>query len=177
MRVGRLGSLAFLLVGCGGAADNSISEATGGYSQISATGGRPNYWPDAGAGATGTGGQVYSTYTAQGCPDASTPAVHADCDLFSAVSGCPAGQACFPTTRSTNNPCQPEQYYYICSYTGSGAQGDACTSSHDCGQGYVCVVTNTGTKCQKMCALSDTTSCSPGMFCDPIDVSGVGTCS
>ena len=177
MRLWRLGSLGFLLVSCGGATDNSAAEGAAGRNPIASFGGNGNYSPDAGMGGTHTGGQPYSTYAATGCPDAATPAVITNCDLFSSVSGCPDGQACFPTIRSTANPCQPEQYAYVCSFAGNGTQWDDCSRSNDCAQGYVCVVTNTGTKCQKMCSLSDTTSCSPGMFCDPIDVAGVGTCS
>ncbi len=176
MRVKRLACLGLLLLGCGGTTDNSIALAGGGLTSIVGQGGSSSLGPNAGSGGFHIGGQSYSTYTAIGCPDAASPAVYAQCDLFSSVSGCPAGQACYPTTRATADPCQPEQYYYMCSRAGNGAQGDDCTSSNDCAQGFVCVVTNAGTMCQQMCALSGTTSCSPGMRCYPIDVVGVGTC-
>jgi hypothetical protein len=177
MRVWQLGSLGFLIFGCGGTTDNSVAQAVAGQTSIIGSGGTGNQSPDAGTGGTHTGGQAYSTYNAIGCPDAALPAVVAQCNLFSTFSGCPTGQGCFPAIRATDNPCQPEQYYYVCSYAGSGTQGDNCEKTSDCAQGHVCVITNTSTECQKMCSLADTTSCSPGMFCDPIDVAGVGTCS
>ena len=174
MRVRRLGSLGFLLLGCGGATDDSTALAAGGF--WSGSGGSTSQWPPA-SGGTHTGGQAYSTYTAIGCPDAAAPTINVQCDLFSAVSGCPDGQACFPTTRATADPCQPEQYYYICSPAGNGTQWDDCSTSNDCSQGFVCVVTSAGTKCQQICSTINSLGCSPGMFCDPIDVAGVGTCS
>ncbi len=177
MRVWRLGSLGCLLVSCGGATDDSAAPGGAGSSSFGGYAGSSSQWPNGGSGGTSTGGQNYSTYTAIGCPDAAALTVTAQCNLFSSVSGCPAGQACFPTIRATSDPCQPEQYYYICSYAGNGTQWDDCSNSNDCSQGFVCVVTTAGTKCQQICSPSDAPNCPPGMFCDPIDVAGVGTCS
>jgi len=181
MRLKGLVSLGFgVLASCGGNTDTSKVELSGGTGGSLGTGGNGSEWPP-GSGGSSTGGRNYSTYTAIGCPDSGVvPTVTKECDLFSAVSGCPNGQACFPAVRSTLDPCQPEQYYYVCSYAGNGMQWDDCTSANDCSQGFVCVVTVAGTKCQRTCSLSDTTNdttCPPGMFCDPIDVAGVGTCS
>lgn len=168
------------LAGCGGNTDESTVSLLGGGATSFGTGGTTSHWPVP-TGGYGTGGQNYSTYTAVGCPDSGTsPTVTQECDLFSAVSGCPDGQACFPAIRSSLDPCQPERYYYICSYAGNGTQWEDCASANDCAPGYVCVVTVAGTKCQKICSTSDTASgglCPAGMFCDPIDVAGVGTCS
>ena len=175
MRVWRLGGLGFLLLGCGGATDDSAPQSVGGWTSIFSTGGSSSLWPGA-SGGTATGGQAYSTYTAIGCPDAAAPTITAQCDLFSAVSGCADGQACFPTSQATADPCQPEQYY-VCASAGNGTQGDYCARSPDCASGFVCVVTPNATECQQMCSLSDPSICSPGMRCDPIDVAGVGTCS
>ncbi len=177
MRVRRLGSLGFLLLGCGGATDDSAPQATGGWESILSSGGSGSQWPT-GSGGSHTGGQAYSTYTAIGCPDAAAPTITAECDLFSpASSGCPSGQACYPTTRSTGNPCDPQQYYYVCASAGDGLQGDYCSRSTDCASGYVCVVSPNATSCQQMCSTSDSGICSGGMLCTPIDVAGVGTCS
>jgi hypothetical protein len=174
----RLCIVAFLLFDCGGALgyDDSL-QATGGRHNAGGAGGTPNTWLDAGLGGTSTGGQVYSTYTGQGCPQTTVPSVDAACDIFSADSGCPDGYGCFPIVRSTNDPCQPASYSFLCVYAGSGSQGDDCDQLHRCGPGYVCVVTSIGTQCEQVCDTSQPSSCAPGMFCDPIDVPGVGTCS
>jgi hypothetical protein len=164
------------MASCGGATDDSVAPGIAGNTSVGGFGGAAGAQP-IGNGGTSTGRQHYSTYTAVGCPDAATPSVTAQCNLFSSVSGCPAGQACFPTIRSTADPCQPEQYFFVCSYAGNGTQWDDCSNSNDCAQGFVCVVTTAGTKCQQVCSLSDAPSCPAGMFCDPIDVTGVGTCS
>lgn len=179
MRLMRLVSLGCgVLLGCGGNTDYSMVSFSGGTGSTLAAGGSSSQWSN-GSGGLGTGGQNYSTYNAVGCPDSGTvPTVIQECDLFSAVSGCPDGQACFPAIRANLDPCQPEKYYYVCSYAGTGTQWQNCNSANDCAQGFVCVVTNAGTKCQRMCSTDDSSaSCPPGLFCDPIDVAGVGSCS
>jgi hypothetical protein len=177
MSIWRLTSLSFLLFSCGGSTDNSLPQAFGGQTSIAGLGGNGGQGASSSSGGNHTGGQAYSTYTAIGCPDAGPPAVIVECELFSSTSGCPAGQACYPTTKATSNPCQPEQYYYLCALAGTGTQGDDCNSSNDCAQGFVCVVTGTGTECEEMCGSSGTAGCSGGRICEPIDVAGVGTCS
>jgi hypothetical protein len=129
-------------------------------------------------GGTGTGGQVYSTYKNQGCPDASvTPTILQSCDLFGDDSGCGDGYGCFPMVRSSEDPCQPAQYAFVCVAAGVAMQAEKCDQTDRCAPGYVCVVTNTGTTCQQVCNTTDQSSCPAGLFCDPIDVPGVGTCS
>jgi len=179
MRVWRLAGLGCLLWSCGGNTDDSVPVSAGGNTSIPASGGSTSQWPYSGSGGSHTGGQKYSTYTAVGCPDSGLGAtVVQECDLFSSISGCPDGQACFPTIRASADPCQPERFYYVCTYAGNGTQWDDCSNSNDCAQGHVCVVTSAGTKCQQMCSPgSSASTCPPGMFCDPIDVAGVGTCS
>jgi hypothetical protein len=176
MRAWRLASLGLIFFGCGGATEDFGAQSTGGSTSFGGFSGTGGLW-NPGTGGTSTGGRNYSTYTATGCPDAASPPVIAQCDLFASVSGCPTGQACYPTIRATSDPCQPEQYYYVCARAGTGTQWSNCSSSNDCAQGYVCVVATAGTKCQETCSLSNPSTCPPGMFCDPIDVAGVGTCS
>ncbi len=180
MRLMRLASLGCgIFLGCGGNTDYSTVSFAGGSGSTLASGGSSTHWPVATGGTVGTGGRGYSTYTAVGCPDSgAAPIVVQECNLFSTVSGCPDGQACFPAIRSSADLCQPEMYYYVCSYAGSGTQWDTCSSANDCAQGFICVVTNAGTKCQRTCSMDDSSAvCPPGLFCDPIDVAGVGTCS
>jgi hypothetical protein len=176
---GRLSGIAFLLLlGCGGAVeDPSVQPATGGHTSQLGTGGTTGIVPH-GSGGMGTGGQVYSTYANQGCPDASVaPSVTPLCDLFAPENDCGEGYGCFPMVRSTEDPCQPAEYLFACISAGTAKQAEKCDQHARCAPGYVCVVTNTGTKCQQVCNTSDTSSCAAGMFCDPIDVPGVGTCS
>lgn len=181
MRLKTLASLGCgILFGCGGTTDESTVTLAGGASSVLTTGGTSWHSAVGTGGTVSTGGsQNYSTYTAVGCPDPGTaPPVVQECDLFSADSGCPTGEGCFPAIRSTLDPCQPEKYYYVCSYAGTGQQWDNCDSASDCAPGYVCVVTNAGTKCERMCPTDGTSNtCPAGFFCDPIDVAGVGTCS
>jgi hypothetical protein len=178
MRSARLGSLlSFVLLGCGGAVEDPLVFATGGHTATPGTGGSSSVVPQ-NSGGTSTGGQVYSTYSPQGCPDASAaPIVTQLCDPFSEYSGCSDGSGCFPAVRSSEDPCQPAQYSFICVRAGTGRQADKCDQAERCAPGYVCVVTNTGTRCQRVCNTTDESSCPPGLFCDPIDVPGVGTCS
>ncbi len=177
MRARRLASLGLILLGCGGSTEDfGGTQGTGGNASFGGFSGSGGEW-NPGTGGTSAGGQNYSTYTATGCPDAALPPVIEQCNLFSSVSGCPAGQGCYPAISSTSDPCQPEQYSYVCARAGSGTQSDYCGKVTDCASGFVCVVTSNATECQKMCSTSDPSTCSPGMRCDPIDVAGVGTCS
>jgi hypothetical protein len=179
MYMGKLSGIAFfVLLGCGGAVeDASIQHATGGYTTQLVTGGTSSVEP-IGSGGASTGGQMHSTYPDQGCPDASAgPTVTEYCDLFGTNTGCEPGQGCFPMVRSSEDPCQPAEYFFVCVTAGTAKQAEKCEANARCAAGHVCVVTNTGTQCQQVCNTSDASGCAPGMFCDPIDVPGVGTCS
>ena len=178
---GRYGGVLFLvLFGCGGAVEDPAAniKGAGGYTSVAGTGGYVSINPF-GSGGAGTGGQVYSTYTSPGCPDAAaaTPTVDQYCDLFATDSGCGDGNGCFPLIQSSGDPCQPTRYVYACIPVGTGIQAQKCDDSQRCAAGHICVVTSTGTVCQRACDTSVQNSCSAGMFCDPIDVPGVGTCS
>jgi hypothetical protein len=181
MRSGRYGSVLFLvLLGCGGAVEDpaAIVKGTGGYTSVAGIGGYGSIVP-LGSGGTSSGGQVYSTYTSPGCPDAATaqPTIDQYCDLFSADSGCGDSYGCFPLIQSSSDPCQPTRYLYACIAVGTGTQAQKCDDDQRCAAGYICVITSTGTVCQRACDTTVPSGCAPGMFCDPIDVPGVGTCS
>ena len=180
MNSDRLGSVAFLLLlGCGGAVEDPTAQAaTGGYTSHPATGGTSSVYPFA-TGGLSTGGQVYSTYTTQRCPDAGAPQMTMYCDPFAADSGCTDGDGCVPKLRSSQDPCQPTEYFFVCDTAGTAEQSDYCTDTRDCAPGYICVVSShDGTACQQTCNLNGALSgCAPGMRCGPIDVPGVGTCS
>jgi len=181
MSSGRYGGVLFLLFfGCGGAVEDPAANriGTGGYTSVAGTGGHGSIIPF-GSGGNSTGGQVYSTYTSPGCPDAATatPIVDQYCDLFATDSGCGDGYGCFPLIQSSGDPCQPTRYLYACITVGTGTQAQKCDDNQRCAAGHICVVTSTGTVCQRACDTSVQSSCSVGMFCDPIDVPGVGTCS
>jgi hypothetical protein len=176
----RLTVVAFLLLDCGGVAayDDPSAQATGGHGNTVGTGGTSKYWLDAGIGGTSTGGQVYSTYTAQGCPNVAAPTISAECDIFDASSTCPPGFGCFPTVRNSNDPCQPAQYSFVCAAAGTAGQSDFCDQTLRCAPGYICVISSIGTECQQLCDTTNSANgCLPGMRCDPVDVPGVGTCS
>ena len=176
-----LGVAAFWLSACGGATsdDDSATHATGGRNGTAGAGGTASTGWNPVTGGTGTGGQVYSTYTAQGCPDPGTASVTMYCDPFTTTSDCLSDQGCIPKKRASQDPCQPAQYYFVCDVVGTGEQSDYCTSYRDCAPGYTCVSSdNGGTQCQRTCDSSNSVdSCAPGMRCSPIDVPGVGTCS
>ncbi len=176
---GRLAQVPILLLlGCGGAVDDGFVQrtATGGHTSLPVTGGTSSI--PLGSGGMSTGGQIYSTYTTQRCPDAGAPIMTMYCDPFAAESGCPADEGCMPKMRSSQDPCQPTQYYFVCDTAGTAEQADYCDDARDCAPGFICVVTSQGTQCQRACnSNSSVNGCAPGMRCDPIDVPGVGTCS
>lgn len=169
-----------LALGCGGPAaplprdrvrggsGGGTEDAIGGTTQMFATGGVT------GKGGLGSGGTI-STYVEPGCPDAVTPQVEAECDVFD-QSTCPAGDGCFPTITYPTARCEPEVYRMLCLPAGQGTQWVECSSLTDCAPGFICVVGGTGTECQRACDSSAPTSCPKGLFCDAIDLQGIGTC-
>jgi hypothetical protein len=180
--VGILGSTMVLLLACGGPAaplpSSHASGGSGGMTTSAATGGTiatsNGRGGSIGRAGSSTGG-VISTYVDPGCPEVVTPQMDSECDVFD-QSTCAAGQGCFPGIHYPSAPCEPETYGMYCLWAGSGVQWDHCDSLTDCAPGHVCVISGTGTDCERACDTSDPASCPKGLFCQPIDFPGVGTC-
>jgi hypothetical protein len=146
----------------------------GGFSGSSGFGGVPDAGPpDSGPDASR---DAASDFRDPGCPDAAPLPVDDECDLFHQPSGCPAGQACYPYVNYPNKPCQQEQYGTLCSPPGVGKQGDPCDNGDGCAGGFVCVITGQGDQCVQDCPISGPNTCPEGLFCEPVDVKGVGGC-
>ena len=125
-------------------------------------------------GTTGKGGTT-STYVEPGCPTPPVTEFDTECDALDPAS-CPFGDGCYPTIIYPTARCEPEIYSTMCLPAGSGAQWDDCLSLTDCAPGFICVVGGIGTQCQRACDSSDPTSCPRGLFCEAIDLPGIGTC-
>lgn len=122
-----------------------------------------------------TGGTT-STYVEPSCPFVPTAQIDAKCDALNQAT-CPAGQGCYPTITYPTAPCDPEIYRTACLPAGKGLQWDECMSLLDCAAGFICVVSGTGTQCERGCDASNPTSCPTGLFCEAIDLPGIGTCN
>jgi hypothetical protein len=153
--------------GKGGSGGTSAAEA-GGSSSTVALGGTTAL------GGASTGGMT-STYVEPTCPVAPVAQIEAECDAFDQAT-CPAGEGCYPTITYPSTPCEPEVYRTLCLTAGTGQQGDDCLGLLDCAAGYICVVSGYGTQCQKACDSSSPRSCPAGLFCEAIDLPGIGTC-
>jgi hypothetical protein len=170
----------FLGWGCGGpAADPPSARHKGGSGGATplTEGGAPVNPASAGTdhrGGAASGGTT-STYVESTCPSAPLPTVEAEC-VVGDLSSCPAGEGCYPTITYPSAPCEPEIYRMLCLPAGSGRQWDSCYSLTDCASGYICVVGSIGTECQLACDTTDPKSCPSGLFCEAIDLQGIGTC-
>lgn len=90
---------------------------------------------------------------------------------------CPPGEGCYPTISYPTAPCEPEVYSMLCLPSGSGQQWDDCESLLDCAAGFICVVTGIGTECQRACdPTAEVSTCPKGLFCEAIDLQGIGSC-
>ena len=112
-----------------------------------------------------------------GCPPASELPTINECDPLAPVSGCLAGQSCFPSVEYPSGPCEVERYGTRCLLAGPGTQGDSC-ASQACAADHICVSTGRGTQCARLCRLDADAPrvCAPGLLCLPIDIKGFGGC-
>jgi hypothetical protein len=151
-------------VGGGGAGGG---HRDGGFPTSSSTG----FFPD------GSVHDAFPDYVDPGCPDAGPPKKHFQCDPYNPFDGeCGPGEGCFITVEYPTMPCGQETYGSVCAPVGPGGQGDPCGSATDCGAGFVCVVSGSGTQCVQLCHLQGQDDCSNGLVCEPIDVEGFGGC-
>lgn len=151
------------------------SPGIGGQVVTSTAGGATSRGGSIAQSGSSSGGTV-STYVDPGCPEVVTPEVYAECSV-SDQSTCPSGTGCYPTIEYPSAPCQPETYNMLCLPAGTGEQWDDCESLLDCAPGFICVVTGIGTECQRACDPSAPTStCPKGLFCESIDLQGIGSC-
>lgn len=111
-----------------------------------------------------------------GCPDV-PPITDFQCDPYHQFNGdCAPGEGCYIYVDYPPEACAQEVYGAFCIPAGTGQQGDQCFGGQDCGAGFVCVVTGSGTQCVQLCPLSGNDNCPPGLVCEPIDVEGFGGC-
>jgi hypothetical protein len=116
-------------------------------------------------------------YTDPGCPDKPPPLENFECDPYTQNNGdCLPEEGCYIYVDYPSEPCGQEIYGSLCIVGGNGQQGDTCNGAQDCGGGFVCVITGSGTQCVQLCQLSGESGCAPGLVCDPIDVVGFGGC-
>ncbi len=174
--------LGLALTACGGSVDSQPFAAG---AQGNATGAAGQRLPgDGGAGLGGSGasgpaaagGAAGSSYVEPACPEQPRPVVEFGCQPFSGGNGCGPGEGCYPDVSYPSRPCQPESYRFSCSQVGSGSQWSHCEGDSDCASGHSCVVSSLGTSCSQLCPLEGRSGCPFGLFCEPIDVPGVGAC-
>jgi hypothetical protein len=116
-------------------------------------------------------------YEDPGCQNQPPPIEDFQCDPYKQGNGdCPPGEGCYIYVDYPNEPCGQEIYGSVCFLGGNGTQGSACNGAQDCGGGYVCVITGSGTQCVQLCQLVGETGCPAGLVCEPIDVVGFGGC-
>lgn len=175
-------AIVWTVLGCGGGAaappptrraygggGGASSEASGATSSATQAGGAT------GRTSSGSGG-TFSTYTDPGCPQVVAPEIYAECSVADQTT-CPAGEGCYPTITYPTAPCQPEIYSMYCLPSGMGQQWDSCESLLDCAAGFICVVTGIGTECQRACdPAAEISTCPKGLFCEAIDLQGIGSC-
>lgn len=164
--------------GGGGLGATGSSGGSGGSGAFAGTGGTGGFFPDAGPPDSGPDASrdAQSDFRDPGCPDAAPLPFDKECDLLHQPGGCPSGESCYPYVNYPSRPCQQEQYGTMCETTGVGGQGDPCDQGQGCGQGFVCVITGNGTQCVQDCSLTGPNTCPEGLFCEPVDVKGVGGC-
>ncbi|WP_438044636.1 hypothetical protein [Sorangium sp. So ce128] len=161
-----------LAVGCGQTVIVDDPSADGGG------GGEAGAPPSAdGGGGSDPGKDPLEEYEDPGCPDTGPPVTDFACDPYDQSSDfCAPGEGCFIYVQYPDEPCGQEIYGAYCAPAGPGGQGDPCSGGSQCGAGFACVVTGSGTQCVELCALSGDDNCDPGFVCEPIDVAGMGGC-
>jgi hypothetical protein len=128
-----------------------------------------------GKGGTSTGG-VTSTYVDPGCPEQPVPEVYTECDPLGDNTDCSMGEGCYPVTEYPTRTCEPEVFQMLCLPSGTAQQWESCSTLTDCANGYTCVVSGDGTMCLKMCDPLADKACPSGLFCDAVDLQGIGIC-
>ncbi|WP_437683798.1 hypothetical protein [Sorangium sp. So ce131] len=161
-----------LAAGCGHTVIVDDPSADGGG------GGQAGAPPDpSGGGGVDAGTEPLDEYVDPGCPDAPPPITDFLCDPYNQSSGlCAPGEGCFIFVQYPDEPCGQEIYGSFCAPAGPGRQGDPCSGGGECGAGFACVVTGSGTQCVELCPLDGDDNCDPGFVCEPIDVEGIGGC-
>jgi hypothetical protein len=130
-----------------------------------------------GGGSQDGGHDALDEYVDPGCPDAGPPLTDFKCDPYKQFDGeCPNGYGCYIYVQYPQEPCGQEIYGADCAPVGPGGQGSPCGGAQDCGGGFVCVVTGSGTQCVQLCPLMGDDNCPSGLVCEPIDVQGFGGC-
>lgn len=127
------------------------------------------------SGGAGAGG-VTSTYVDPGCPNTPVPETYEECSPLGSGSECGDTMGCYPVTEYPSAPCEPEIFQMLCLPSGNRGQWESCESITDCIAGHTCVVTGNGTMCLKMCDPEGASSCPTGLFCDGVDLQGIGIC-
>lgn len=117
-------------------------------------------------------------YDDPGCERTPPPVEAFTCDPFDGNGGgCAVGEACKISIEYPSEPCGQEIYGSYCAPAGTGQQGDDCSDAGvDCGAGFVCVITGSGTQCVQLCKVDGPSGCPSGLVCEPIDVKGFGGC-
>jgi hypothetical protein len=154
--------------GSGGEAGHAAGRAGAGAVAIAGRG-----------GGSGAGGGD-TPYQDPGCPDAAAPPATIECNVFDAVSTCPAGFACKPDIEHPyGDGCDQQVFNMRCTTPGSGQQGDACGGdTNGCAEGFICVIgASHGARCLRMCPLDGTVRCPSGYVCGPTDADGIGVCA
>lgn len=147
-----------------------VTGGSGGTGGTGGTGGKPI--KDAGKDAPHDAGE--DRWVDPPCPDAAKPPPDYQCDPFATVSGCAAGEGCYPYVNYPSGRCDFEQFGTVCAPAGSGTQGEPCSGS--CAARFVCVRTGDGDQCVEMCVPGGADTCPRGLFCLPVDVDGIGGC-
>ena len=86
----------------------------------------------------------------------------------------PRGLGCYPIPPRAKDACHPGRYGTMCFPAGSGTQGSPCDDGGDCAGGFICVKSNTGDQCVKLCRVTQFDSCGEGRICREVDVTGSG---
>ncbi|MGC4063505.1 MAG: hypothetical protein QM784_02410 [Polyangiaceae bacterium] len=79
-------------------------------------------------------------------------------------------------TVNASRVCETETYRVTCLPAGNGEQWAPCDLLTDCAPGFTCVVTSLGTECLRMCDPTASAACPHGLFCDGVDLHGIGIC-
>lgn len=166
-----------LIPACGGTVGESRRET----SQGGATAGQGGdsfggLTATTGGTSGGASGGVTSTYIDPGCPEQPVPEVYKECEPLGNGEDCGSGEGCYPITSYPTRTCEPEIFQMLCLPAGRLEQWDTCSTITDCSPGYTCVVSGDGTMCLKMCDPLATVSCPRGLFCDAVDLQGIGIC-
>ncbi len=129
------------------------------------------------SGKQDAGKDALSEYHEEPCQNQPPPIQDFQCDPYNQGNGdCLSDEGCYIYVDYPPEPCGQEVYGALCLPAGPGGQGDPCNGAQECGGGFVCVVTGSGTQCVELCELDQIGVCPSGLICEPIDVEGFGGC-